>query len=538
MSRPSGLRSLLECGAIVSSRPLFIFPITIALAVLLAVAGSTAIQAQAPAASRDQCDALVAQGVARARDGQVAEAERLLRSASVTCPDAPGPFRELAGLRLVQQRWSETVELAEQAARRDASDTHTWEIMGAAHYAAGNPVGALDAWNRQGRPAIDAIGVDGLKHTPDPIVIDALGFQAGELLTRESFMRASRRLDDMPTGTASTLTYTSESGQAATVLARLNERSQIPSGYMGWGAVGLMAAIGREIRVDVAAPLRRGDLWQPAFRWPRERRRLGLAMELPTPFTHRGVLSVEGSWERETYRIEDAGPGRLEEMRQLVTLGYADWVTSALRVDSRVAFDRIDRRGYVVLGAGLTIRPRNDRIVAHVRADHRVPTAAGRRVTGFEAVVDWRSTTNQRAPHWTSRAGVTAVSESAPLALWPGAGSILNRTALLRGRELVRRNVLSGEVFGRQLAFATLERRQPLFAVPVARIALAGFADAAQAWHRINGADASRLHVDVGIGLRVAQPGDRSEARVDLGVGLRDGSVRVSAGYLAAWGRR
>lgn len=499
----------------------------------------SAIPAQpdsAPAVS--SCDTLVKQGVAEAQGGDQAMAERTLRSAIALCPNDAAAYRELAGLRLVQQRWNESIELAERAARLDPADTHAWEILAATRFAASRKVQALDAWNAIAPVTIASIAVDGLRTTPPALVLGAMALNEGEPLTSSRFVRAARRLDDLPTSTQSVLDYTPLEGNRARVAARLNEQRRIPSGWLGWGmAVGL-ALVTRDIRADMAGLLSAGDLWQPTFRWPKARRRAGLGVAFPTPGHNRGILRVGAHWERQTYRdrVSDLD---VQEVRHRAGVGYSDWVTSALRIELGTAFDRINGADYVAAGGGLTTRWRHDLLVTHLRVEHWFPAdATATHVTSAEAILDWRSSTAQTGPHWTARIGGMGVSEGAPLALWPGAGSILNRTALLRGRELIYGNVISGDVFGRYLSYGTLERRHPLFTIPFARVALAGFADTAKAWERLEPLGDSRLHVDVGTGLRITRPGDRTEARVDIGVGLRDGAIRLSAGYVAAWGRR
>jgi len=129
-------------------------------------------------------------------------------------------------------------------------------------------------------------------------------------------------------------------------------------------------------------------------------------------------------------------------------------------------------------------------------------------------------------------------SADAPLALWPGAGSNLDRTALLRARPLIKRNIVSGDVFGRRLAFASLERQHPVWRSARGAAAFAAFVDAGQAWDRLDDAPDSRLEVDAGVGVRAGRPGDVSQLRLDVGVGLRDGRVRASVGYVTVWGKR
>jgi hypothetical protein len=277
-------------------------------------------------------------------------------------------------------------------------------------------------------------------------------------------------------------------------------------------------------------------MWHTSYRWPNARRRAEFELAFPTPVVGRGVITLATFWDRQSYL--DAAPGPQAQVRERVSLSFSDWLTPMFRLEAGTALDRLDGLHRAAVSAGLTARGPRDLTVAYLRAEHWFPADGRPSVTYGEAVIDWRSSTDLTRGHWQSRVGVNAVSEAAPLALWPGAGAGSSRTSLLRGRSLVNNGVITGEVFGRSLAFASLERRQPLFTTSFARVALAGFADAGKAWKRADGPHESLTHVDVGAGLRVGKIGDRSEARLDFGVGVRDGSMRFSAGYVATWGRR
>jgi hypothetical protein len=300
---------------------------------------------------------------------------------------------------------------------------------------------------------------------------------------------------------------------------------------------GVESLLTRTLRGNIAAPLGQGDLWQPSFKWPRERRRTGLAFSLPVPGA-RGVLHVDAFGERQTYARAIEGIDRTEETRRRVEVSWSDWVAGPVRVEVGGSTDRLDARYFSVFGV-ITSRFLNDHVATHIRAERWQPRADSASSHGaVDLRVDWRSSTSGDESSWQARGGVAHVTADAPLALWTGAGSSLDRTALLRGRRLVPNHIVSGEVFGRTLAYGSIERHRPLWRSPYGALALAGFADIARAFDRLDSIDPSRLHVDVGVGFRVNRPGDANQIRLDWGVGLRDGRMRVSAGYVAAWGRR
>jgi outer membrane translocation and assembly module TamA len=125
----------------------------------------------------------------------------------------------------------------------------------------------------------------------------------------------------------------------------------------------------------------------------------------------------------------------------------------------------------------------------------------------------------------------------APLALWPGAGTGQGRTGLLRAHPLLESGVLTGPVFGREVANGTFEYVQPVARPRGVGISIAGFVDAAKAWRRLGGLDTSRLFVDAGLGLRMRAPGSGGAIRIDVAHGLRGGGTTLSASWGAAWPR-
>ncbi|HWF85467.1 MAG TPA: C39 family peptidase, partial [Vicinamibacterales bacterium] len=61
---------------------------------------------------RSRCDLLLDQAVGRVRAQGLADADEQFGAVSQACPDAAGPLRELAGVRLVQHRWRDADDFA------------------------------------------------------------------------------------------------------------------------------------------------------------------------------------------------------------------------------------------------------------------------------------------------------------------------------------------------------------------------------------------------------------------------------------------
>ena len=131
---------------------------------------------------------------------------------------------------------------------------------------------------------------------------------------------------------------------------------------------------------------------------------------------------------------------------------------------------------------------------------------------------------------------MASASVAAPLAVWPGASTGLGRGALLRAHPILSRGILTGDVFGRRLAFATVEHERPVWSSRYGIVRIAGFVDSARAWQRREVAP-SPVHVDIGTGVRFGKAGPGGAVRLDVAYGLRDRAVALSAGYVSSWGQ-
>jgi outer membrane translocation and assembly module TamA len=125
----------------------------------------------------------------------------------------------------------------------------------------------------------------------------------------------------------------------------------------------------------------------------------------------------------------------------------------------------------------------------------------------------------------------------APLALWPGAGTGQGRSGLLRAHPLLDDGVLTGPAFGRKMAHGSLEHARPVGQVLGHGLSIAGFVDAARAWHLLDGLDTSPLYIDAGFGVRVNAPRFGGAIRIDVAHGLRGGGTTLSAGWGGEWPR-
>jgi hypothetical protein len=402
------------------------------------------------------------------------------------------------------------------------------------HYTRGELGAALDIWNQAAAPTVRCVNVEGLVRTRRTAIIEYLGTRSGEVLTAEALARVNRRVGELTFASGTPVRFDPEPGGTTTVTPIVTERGMLPVGLFGWGPVALRAAFLQDVRVRIVSPSGNGEVWTPSFRWSPNRPRAMLRFDAPAPGRLPGMVGALAMVERQTYRFDALG-GEFRETRYRAGGSLSDWVTSWLRWEGGAAFDRIGAASRLALEGSLNARAAGDRLAIVASAGRWLGADAQRSFTSGELVASLRSTARQEVPAVLAVAGIAAVTGAAPLALWPAASTSEGRGAFLRAHPLRRNSVVNGEAFGRTLLFATTEYQHPI-PTRYGTASLVGFVDGARAARRVDGTT-SPLHVDVGAGVRVGALG-ADPLRFEVGYGLRDRQVRLSAGYVATWGRR
>ncbi len=482
------------------------------------------------AASTSACSSLIARMVDLARAGQVADAAPGLLAATELCPADPAAWRELAGVHFLQSRWAEAASTAERAAVLGPEDEAVWDLLATSRFLNDEPLAALDAWNHIDQPSVDIVRVEGVRRIPHPTVAGILKLPPRTVLTPERQGHAARRLAELPSAAQTSLRYRPSGGGTADIDAIVVERPALPRGVLPIAATLARGWLQGEVRVDAASLAKSGELLTVAWRWWEARPRVAVSLAVPALSWLPGVTTVEGSWERQSY----GGPIMVREERRHAGLRVADWASSTVRWTATTAFNRWSTDSYLSAGGGVDVRLAGDRVSLGAGAEAATPLGSGTAFTTGRLSSAWRSTTHEDEPMWLGGVAVTTASVAAPFALWPGAGTGHGREALLRAHPLLDDGVVTGEAFGRRLANASIEYRHPLWRPAMARLGLAVFADAARAWHRLDGT-VSTLHVDAGVGVRLALPGKGGAMRVDVARGMRDKQVVVSAGWQPSW---
>lgn len=472
------------------------------------------------AAPRSSCDQLISDGVAAARDNDLDLAERALTSA-FSCPGSAAA-RELAGVRLLQQRWSDVESLATAAVGQDAGDTYAWTLLATARFIQDDALGALDAWNRAAEPRLDVVRIDGLRRTRHRVVERLLNVGTGEMLTAAALVRAQRRLRELPSASSTRLEYRPAPSGLAELRGAVVERSIFPTSPFSLAALGVSAAVSREVRVALGSVTGGGEQIVLGWRFWEHRRRLAAGIRAPAPWG--GVWGAEGFQERQSF-TSGAFPDARRTGGQVT---QSNWATPWLRWSLAAGVDRWQGLGtFGSVAGGVRLASAGDRLTAQAQ------TSAWLGRNGFTAggvAVRARSSVEPRGVVWLATGATEIASALTPMDVWPAGDTGVARSTLLRAHPLLAgggRMRISR--IGRVVHNASVEGQRWWRIMGPIRGAAAAFVDVARTARRP--AAAPRHDLDAGIGARFIGVGIPGMLRIDFATGISDGARAVSLVY-------
>jgi hypothetical protein len=479
------------------------------------------------------CDAMLDRAIDAVRQRGLDAADEALGAVQRQCPASSGPWRELAGVRFAQQRWGEASALARQALDRDAADAYAADVLGSSLFLQNDPVGALRAWNRIGKPQLDVIRIKGLRHARYQSIAEALAVPSGGVLTADAFAVAQRRLDELPDRSSSRLAVRPEADGFASLDVAIAERPARPQGVAGWASAGLHAAVDRELDVSVPGFAGQGEVWSGGWRWWNGRPRVALGFEAPRVGGLPGVWHVDGSWEAETYRMTSDGlPTR--ESRLHGGLTVSDWLSGRTRYAVAAGVDAWST-GQRTMSVGASIERHwlADRLSADAHATTWIPASEGAGFSVVSARARLQPSKELRAWAYDAVIGLEHVTDAAPMTLWAGAGDGHARQPLLRAHPLLADGIIdvTRAAFGRTMTYGTSEVQRWFERSAPARVGIAAFVDVARASQPVMPGPGI-WHADVGLGLRLRVPASTRTLRVDAAYGLRDGATAIGIGWL------
>lgn len=465
------------------------------------------------------CDGLIAEGVRLAQSNDLDAAERQLTGA-LSCGGS-APLRELAGLRLLQRRWDEVIDLASAAVAEDPADSHAWRLLATSRFIQDDRAGALDAWNHVGEPRIDLIRIDGLMRTRQRVVEELLPIGRDEVLTRRGFVHARRQLRELPSASYAELTFVPEPAGLAELHATVAERSLVPADRWTLATLGVVAATRREIEVSTGALTGGGERVTVGWRfWP-GRPRVSAAMAAPAPWG--GLWGVDAFTERQPFTSDRLPTSHRHGAHASMSNWVSPWARAMVRGGVQ-QWDGVDTFG--VLGAGLRLLTFDERV------DGRIELSGWKAAGSFgtmEAGATVRSSTERRGHVLVGRLGVGVASARTPADIWFAGDTGRARSIPLRAHPLIADGEIRVERVGRQIVYSSGEAQKWWEGRARVRFGAAAFVDAASVDRR---ADAhARTDVDIGIGARLAVPGVSGVLRIDVAKGVRDGATALSFVY-------
>ena len=473
----------------------------------------------APGATGDACESRIAAASRLAGTGDYAAAERTLTDGPAVC-SAGATFRELAGVRAVQKRWSEASDLAQAAVDADRGDANAWRLLGTSLFLQDDRRGALRAWNEAGEPRLDTLQITGLRRTRAPVAVRAARIEPGDPVTTGSVLHVERRLDAVPSISRAQVEYVPRSGGLAEMRARVTDRTLFPRGLIAIGAVAAPAIFNRNIELPIGSPTGGGDRIDLAWRFQQHRPRVIAEYSSPAPWG--GVWAVNANWERQPFET----PIFPTAERTAARASWGDWVTPYLQVQGRGGAERWVSResALATAGLGMLFSTGAERMRARVDLDSWFgdgPFGRG------HAVIDLATSMDRRGWVVLGQAGAGVLGDAAPPDIWFGGDTSSSRPPL-RAHRLVNDGYMTTTRIGRTIVHASVEG-QHWWTTRRGNIGAALFLDLVSVDRRV--IRGRQRDADIGVGLRAGVPGSPGNIRVDLGRGLRDGAMRVSVGF-------
>ena len=498
-----------------------------------AAAPKSAIGPLAGSNSEAPCAAMVDEGVRLAGAGDVSGARKIFEVAADSCPDAAGPWREMAGLHVLGSDWPAAAADARKALEREPADALAARILATALFLENDSDGALAAWNRVGEPLVDLIKIAGLERTRYAVAAGAIAVRPQTTLTpgalrdgtppacgvcrppRPLVSLSRRRKAGAPVSTPSFSNVHSCRGPRSrsapsacgrSPIENLPWTSRVPPAVVscgvprgGGGSAGRGSRSGsmpprRSVVCGASASSVSGRHTDGRVRCSKNR---GAAWRSPSATGH---LPVCGG--REASRSIGCG-------RRARTRAARRWRSPQPRSSGSIAIVRLLKRAW---GTGLA--GWRHHWSPFVRSGVRKPLTKGS--SGLHGQVRI-----EPEPPPRSRCGLV-----------PGQGR--DAMCCCAPTRLLDHGIVGGESFGRQLLHGGVEARRwvQLSGKPV-RLAPALFVDAARASHGLEAIDTidGRWQFDAGAGIRLAVPGS-GVLRIDVAHGLRDGRTAFSIGWV------
>ena len=501
---------------------------------LPAAAPSGAVPAAAPAAPMP-CSPWLDQALDATMENRLNEAATLLATAAGACPGEPLILRELAGVRFKQGRPAEVVPLITRYLALVPGDAHGWQLLATSRYLAGDRDGALQAWNRIGRPTVDLVRIDGTRNIRFQQIANAASVPAGTLLTASRLSLARRRVADIPAVRQSAVEYQPAAGGVVEIRAAVVERRVVENPWLLLASNLIRAVARSEVGLDVASPTGAGELWMATWSWEAARSRAALRVDLPADLGFPGVISIESA--RDGFRMAPGAVaiGALGETRRSAIVRFGGWLTPGVRPSAAVRLEQWSgRRSYLALAGSAELRAAGNRFGLSATGERAIALAAHPSYTRSGVRAMWTSSVSLNQTAWFARLGFDWASAAAPLGTWPVAGGNVAWAVPLRADGLS--GPLAGRSTGRGIVHAGLGGDHPFYQLGPVTVAAGVFLDGARISAAADGSVNDRVYLDGGAGLRFGiGDGQLGVLRIDLARGLLDRRSALTFGFYRTW---
>lgn len=487
-------------------------------------------------------EALVAEGVARAKGGQVQAAAAAFERAIALDPGRPEAWVERGGLAFTRQSYGEAAaDLRRALALKD--DPYARDLLAASLYLGGRPDDALREWNALGSPTLRMLSLSGLGRTRAIVVRRALVPVEGATLDLDQLRESRLRLSELGVFRRVTLRPVPLGDGKADLEVALDERPRF-----GGGKIEVLAGLAvnllyERVRVRYYNLAGAGITLGAMYRWEEHRPGFGLSLGVPSPFGAPFNMTVETGKGEQDY---DLG-GPLESRfggggaRFRSVLGPSTVLDAGARLSTR-SFS--EPGSYAPPGRLLTLHAGVERRLVDAwrqRLDANVRFTAASEAWGSEVTFARGEARLEYLLHASPPKGMTMEdsdlaaqvvagwgSSDTPLDEMYAPGASPDMALPLRAHSQTRDGALGETPLGRSLLLGNLEWRRRLFDVSLLQVGLVAFVDAARVFGRPEGPPVTL--VDAGLGLRLAVK-TGTTLRVDYGFGLNDDSRALYVGF-------
>ena len=504
---------------------------------VITAAQSPDTRAPAPADSLP-CRPWLDEAVDAAANNHLEDAERLLATAASACPAEPMVLRELAGVRFRQGRLAEARRLASEYLRRAPGDALGWQLLASSRYLTGDEDGALEAWQRIGRPPVDLVRIDGSHRVRFRVIADAIAVPSGTVLTKSQLALAKRRIVDIPALAQATVSYAAVPGGAVEVRATVVERPVLGAVPPLLVAGAVRAAFFHEVGLTLASPLGAGEQWTAQWRWEAADPRWVIRLDIPVQLSGPGIVRVEGNWEEYRFAAGAPAPSVFLAQRRATSLGYRRWLRGNVEGLTGARFERWSAEGdFLVLSLGGALHGWQDRLLLIAQGERAAALTNQQPYARAQLGAAWASPASLSAVTWSARVGTDWISANGPRGLWPMAGGNLGRAIPLRAHPLIVDGFLATARTGQTIIHGGVAADRHLATIGPLTLAAGLLLDGADVMVTAGNSVQHQRFLDGGAGLSVGLTSRPSMSiRIDLARSLvTDRRWGVTVGFQQPW---